>query len=31
MTDEVWVTQLDEAGTLGWYGMVEMAPKDSGG
>jgi hypothetical protein len=30
-TFEVWVTQLDDAGTLGWYGMLLMAPRASGG
>jgi hypothetical protein len=29
--DEVNVAQLEDAGTLGWYGMVEIAPRDSGG
>jgi hypothetical protein len=28
---EVKVWQLEEAGTLGWYGMVLMTPKDSAG
>ena len=27
--ENVW--QLDDAGTFGWYGMVVMAPSDSGG
>jgi len=31
MEDEVKVTQLEEAGTLGWYGIVVMGPKDSAG
>jgi hypothetical protein len=26
---KVW--QFDEAGTRGWYGIVEMTPSDSGG